>query len=45
MAKSSSKSSSSRSTSKSSSNRAKPMTPKAGYTQTRRRYGDGGKAY
>ena len=23
-------------------NRAKPMTPKAGYTQTRRRYGEGG---
>ena len=36
--------SSNKSTSKStSSNRPKPMTPKAGYTQTRRRYGEGGK--
>lgn len=36
--------STSRSTSNSSySNRPKPMTPKAGYTQTRRRYGTGGK--
>lgn len=25
-------------------NRPKPMTPKAGFTQTRRRYGEGGKA-
>lgn len=24
------------------SNRSKPMTPKAGFTQTRRRYGKGG---
>lgn len=24
--------------------RTKPMTPKAGYTHTRRRYGNGGKA-
>lgn len=24
-------------------NRPNPLTPKAGYTQTRRRYGDGGK--
>ena len=35
--------STSRSTSNSYSNRPKPMTPKAGYTQTRRRYGTGGK--
>ena len=36
---------SSKSTSNSSSrNRPNPLTPKAGYTQTRRRYGDGGKA-
>lgn len=27
----------------STDNRPKPMTPKAGYTQTRRRYGNGGK--
>lgn len=36
--------SSSRNAASSSSRRPKPMTPKAGYTQTRRRYGEGGKA-
>lgn len=30
--------------SNSSNNRPKPMVPKSGYTQTRRRYGSGGKA-
>lgn len=39
----------SKSNNKSSSNarstgRPRPMVPKAGYTQTRRRYGEGGKA-
>lgn len=28
---------------KNTSNRSKPMTPKAGFTQTRRRYQNGGK--
>ena len=44
MAKSSSKSTSKSSSSTKTSNRPKPMIPKAGYTQTRRRYGEGGKA-
>ena len=39
MAKTSSKQSS-----KSTTNRPKPMAPRAGVTNTRRRYGDGGKA-
>lgn len=41
MAKSSNKSSSK--TSNKSNNRPKPVLAKAGYTQTRRRYGEGGK--
>lgn len=49
MAKSSSSRSSAKSTTKSaankSTNRPKPMVPKAGYTQSRRRYGEGGKSY
>lgn len=47
MAKSSSKpssKSSSRLSAPRTSGRPKPMVPKAGYTQTRRRYGEGGKA-
>lgn len=44
MPKSSSKSSNkSSSSSRSASNRPKPVVAKAGYTQTRRRYGEGGK--
>ena len=44
MAKTSSKSSSKSSSNAKTTGRAKPMIPKAGYTQTRRRYGEGGKA-
>ena len=36
-------SNSSRTSSNSSSNRAKPMIPKAGFTKTRREYGNGGR--
>lgn len=36
-------SNSSRNTSYRSDNRAKPFIPKAGFTQTRRRYGEGGR--
>ena len=38
-----SNSNSSRTSSNRSSNRAKPMVPKAGFTRTRREYGDGGR--
>lgn len=44
MAKSSSKSTSKSSSSSKTSGRPRPMITKAGYTQTRRRYGEGGKA-
>lgn len=44
MAKSSGKSSSKSSSSARTSGRPKPMTPKAGFTVSRRRYGEGGKA-
>lgn len=43
MAKSSKTSSKNSSTNR-STNRPKPVLAKAGYTQTRRRYGEGGKA-
>lgn len=44
MAKSGSKSSSKSSSSSKAANKPRPMTPKAGFTANRRRYGDGGKA-
>ena len=43
MSKSSSRSTSNSTSKVSSSYRPNPMTPKAGYTQARRRYGTGGK--
>lgn len=44
MAKANNKSSSKNSSNAKITGRTKPMIPKAGYTQTRRRYGEGGKA-
>lgn len=43
MAKSSSKNSPKSSSSTKSANKPKPMTPRAGFTANRRRYGEGGK--
>ena len=43
MTKSSSKSTSKSSSSTKTSNRPKPMTPRAGFTANRRRYGEGGR--
>lgn len=37
------KSSATKTATKQSATRSNPMTPKAGYTTTRRRYGEGGK--